>query len=279
MPSQPQLKITVGCDPEVFLKDQNDSFVSAYGIIPGTKENPFPTSFGAVQVDGVAAEFNTTPAGDAGTFALYVEATMKDLQAFVPNHSLKMQPVAIFNKTYWKTVPEESRALGCNPDWNAWTGAVNPPPDDNGEPMRTGSGHIHVGWTQNQDINDPMHQVDCMAVIKQMDYYIGLYSLLWDTDARRRKMYGKAGAHRRKSYGAEYRTPSNAWLRHRTLYPWLFTAAYYAVHGLITDTRPAMFEKYGNKAQEVIDNNDLDFVKSSEFKKMHEYTGLQWPKW
>jgi hypothetical protein len=35
---------------------------------------------------------------------------------------------------------------------------------------------------------------------------------LWDSDKKRRELYGALGAYRPKSYGVEYRVLSNAWL-------------------------------------------------------------------
>ena len=49
--------ITVGADPELFVK-KGRSFQSAYGMIPGTKQKPKKVIKGAVQVDGMALEFN-----------------------------------------------------------------------------------------------------------------------------------------------------------------------------------------------------------------------------
>ena len=54
-------QILVGCDPEVFVA-KGGKFISAHGMIPGTKKAPHKVERGAVQVDGMALEFNIDPA-------------------------------------------------------------------------------------------------------------------------------------------------------------------------------------------------------------------------
>ena len=52
-------KILVGCDPEIFVK-QAGVFKSAHGLVVGDKKDPQKVNKGAVQVDGMALEFNIT---------------------------------------------------------------------------------------------------------------------------------------------------------------------------------------------------------------------------
>ena len=59
-----EIEAKVGADPEIFLGDADGGLVSAYGLIKGDKEHPFPVTNGAVQVDGMAAEFNIDPDRD-----------------------------------------------------------------------------------------------------------------------------------------------------------------------------------------------------------------------
>lgn len=272
--------IYVGADPELFLRNKKTGrFNSAFGIVPGTKEKPFSVPFGAVQVDGVAAEFNINPAASGGDFHAYCTKVIQSLAAFAPDHELVTQPVAVFDEDVWGKIPEESKALGCNPDFNAWTGQVNDPPDDQGKRMRTASGHIHIGWTEGE--SGTSHFEDCMFVAKQLDYTIGLFTLLWDTDARRRSLYGKAGAFRPKPYGVEYRTPSNMWLKFPTLMPWIWNQAFSTVSHLRSGNSTIMADKHGDLARQVIDNNNLEFIKTelrTLFEKdMADFTS--WPVW
>jgi Phage phiEco32-like COOH.NH2 ligase-type 2 len=203
--------ILLGCDPEVFVK-KNNNFFSAHGLIPGDKKNPFKVKNGAVQVDGMALEFNIDPAADENAFVFSIQSVFDQMCAMVPEYEVVATPVAHFTEQYMKEQPKEALELGCEPDYCGWTGDVNKRPDAN-RPMRTASGHIHIGWTEGQDIQNPSHQQRVNAVAQQMDFFLGLPSLFYDEDKERREMYGKAGALRYKSYGGEYRTLSNAWLK------------------------------------------------------------------
>jgi len=94
--------------------------------------------------------------------------------------------------------------------YDAWTGGQNPTPDVN-TPFRTGAGHLHIGWTEGQDIALDQHKQICEHLIRNLDLYTTPFLML-EEDVLRRKLYGKAGSYRPKSYGVEYRTPSNVWL-------------------------------------------------------------------
>lgn len=249
------MKVLIGCDPEVFVKDKSGKLVSAHGLIPGNKNVPHKVENGAIQVDGMALEFNTDPTDDVNTFSRNVGSVLKTLRESVRGHELVIEPVAFFDKEVFDAAPDEAKALGCTPDYNTWTGEVNPAPNPQGEYefMRTASGHIHIGWCEGVNPEDPAHYADCMAVVKQLDYYVGMWSLLWDPDNRRRAMYGKAGAFRPKSYGVEYRTPSNMWLKDDKLTRWVFHAAQQAVSDLAAGK--VMESTYNDTARKFIDGN------------------------
>jgi len=221
------MQILLGADPEVFMKKGAD-YISAHGMIPGDKANPFPVKDGAVQVDGMALEFNIDAASSEDTFVGNILSVMDQLKGMVPEYDVVADPVAHFGYDYIQSQPEEARDLGCDPDYNAYTQAVNEQPDVD-LPFRTGAGHVHLGWTEGADTNCPEHLSSCVTIVKQLDFYLGLVSLTFDSDSERRAMYGAAGAFRAKSYGVEYRTLSNAWLASEELIAWVWKAATRAV--------------------------------------------------
>lgn len=210
------MNILVGCDPEVFVK-QNNVFKSAFGLIKGDKKNPQKIRRGAVQVDGMALEFNIDPAATEDEFCINVQDVFAQMKLMVPDYEIVVSPVAKFDEAYMQQQPKEALELGCDPDFNAWAnGCVNEKPNGN-RPMRTASGHIHIGWTNGADTQDYSHRNDGCLAGKQMDFFLGLPSLTYDDDTERREMYGKAGCVRFKPYGVEYRTLSNAWLKSEKL--------------------------------------------------------------
>lgn len=200
---------TIGTDPEHFL-GQSGEFVSAYGMIPGTKENPHKVFNGAVQVDGMAAEFNIDPVESADDFINNIEVVRQQLAEMVPGFEFLQVasvdiPEDLFNKQ-----PLEALELGCDPDFNCYTMDINEPP--NGElAMRTVGGHIHIGGFNTKKPMSGKHFVKMAKLTSLMDEAIGVYSLLWDGDDKRREMYGKAGAFRPKKYGVEWRSLSALW--------------------------------------------------------------------
>jgi len=259
-----KLPVLVGADPELFMRNPNNGeFISAsdndcLARIPGTKWKPFPVPHGAVQIDGTALEFNIDPATSVDEFVGYIHSVRRTLTEMVPGYNVVAEPVARFDAEYFRfEVPTSAQELGCNPDYNGWTQGQNPRPDPAGEPFRTASGHLHIGWTEGADVEDKDHFLFCCKVARQLDYYLGIYSLLWDKDGTRRKLYGKAGAFRPKSYGLEYRVLSNKWLDSEPLMRWVYNTIQCAMADAFNGDFAEDF--YGDMAQHIIDMNDIDW--------------------
>jgi len=266
------VSILLGADPELFVMDGMD-FISGFGMIKGDKLNPFPVKNGAVQVDGMALEFNIDPAKDEAEFVHNINSVMDQLKAMVPEFEIVAQPTAHFSKEYMSAQPKEALELGCEPDFNAWKdGEINPKPDQD-LPMRTGAGHIHIGWGEGFDINNQVHLSDCMEVVKQLDSYLGCASILFDLDTERRQMYGQAGSFRPKSYGVEYRVLSNYWLTSPELISFVYKTTMKAMDELMKDgVVPHRKRWLIEPAYSIINNSELDFATATV-----EWLGLEVP--
>lgn len=225
----------IGSDPELFLIDKQGRHVSAHDVIPGDKSSPHPVDYGAIQVDGTAAEFNIDPAQTAEEFSRNIEAVKEQLQQFVstknPDLFLIAKPTAVYETDYFKSLPGSAKAFGCMPDYNVYTGQATVFTRRRA-PERTGGGHIHLGWTDGANTSDPAHLSKAEEVIRQMDAALYPASLIYDTDKQRRQLYGRIGAFRPKSFGVEYRPLSNAFIGDVELQKWVFNTAYRAMEML-----------------------------------------------
>lgn len=249
------LVVKVGTDPELFVRHKKSGkIVSAHDLMPGTKLAPHPVEKGAVQVDGVAAEFNIDPATTSLEFTNNIATVMDKLQGFIgKEYELVAEPVAVFDRDYFKSLPEINRELGCNPDWNAWTGQLTEKPDGDVD-FRTACFHVHIGWGEGMDPTDDTHIQDCREIVRNLDYYLGMHSLMWDDDTKRRSLYGRAGAFRPKPYGVEYRPLSNVVLRSPRLQTWVFSAAQKCVLDMVSGAK-RMSDVYGDACVDIINNS------------------------
>lgn len=217
------LSISIGCDPELMCY-RDGVPISAHEFIPGSKEEPFRLDVGAVQRDGLAMEINPDPAKTGQEFHHNVTKTLRDACKYLPSGvTIGFKPAVDFEPWYMDMLPEKVRELGCNPDFNAHTGLINPPPNvEVATTMRSLAGHMQVGWTSNQDKEDMDHFNNCCTAIKEMDVAYETIRSTIDGDTRRQSLYGKLGAFRPTSFGVEHRVPSCAWVEYPRLYEFMF---------------------------------------------------------
>ena len=195
-------KVKVGADPEILLLDASGKLESAWGKIPGTKKDPLLLGGGfAVQSDGVAGEFNIPEADSFDEFERAIVTGVTNVHQFAAKFGLRISKICSGN---FKFSSSEEAELGCDPDFNAWQhGAPNFVFLED-ESFRCAGGHVHIGIGSLPD--EELHQL-----VKVLDFRLTLKYLEQD-DPIRRKLYGKAGAFRKKSYGVEYRTLGNFWI-------------------------------------------------------------------
>lgn len=264
----------VGADPEFFVK-KFGKLVSAYGLVPGSKDNPHRVPKGAVQVDGMALEFNIDPADTHAQFEDHMSSVLSSITKMVPGYEIFVEPVADFGLEYIEAQPDAAKELGCSPDYNAYTKQANPRPDA-ATPFRTASGHVHIGWTDGRvDINDEGHLEACRALTKSLDVWLGMPSLLWDRDDRRRSLYGAAGAFRPKPYGMEYRVLSNKWIDNPLLRKTIYFNTIKAVESTFANPDFGDKEFFGLTARQII-NKEEGWENS--LRSAFEYEGILPPK-
>lgn len=203
---------SLGADPEVFVQGCGSVFnseaVPVIGHLGGTKEAPRRIAEGAVQEDNVLAEFNIPPTKTSSGFISQIQSMLSIVDIELARKQLRYNSLSTyrFDLDLLRSYGKQAMQLGCDPDIDAYTEEVNSPP--NAEVgLRTASGHVHVGLDM-----DKLRPGELFDLVKMLDIYLGIPSVLLDEDRTRRQMYGKAGACRLKPYGIEYRVLSNFWI-------------------------------------------------------------------
>ena len=204
------LNLTIGADPELFIiNTKTKKVVSAVGLIPGKKGNPWksddmPEGFG-LETDNILAEFNIPPVKDGISFINNIQYMQNYIDRFVKaiNPDLGIRCAASQVVPVSELQSEQARMFGCDVDYNAYTQEPNEKPRGEVTNIRSGGMHIHIGY-ENPDVDTSL------TLIKYLDAYLGVPSILKDKDKKRRTLYGKAGCFRLTDYGCEYRTLSSA---------------------------------------------------------------------
>ena len=224
------MSLKVGADPELFALDSMGYVRPVHSWLPGTKAAPHKVNGGAVQVDGFAAEFNIDPAETAKEFDEHIKSVLNELGKLKPkNITLQALPYVSISRPIWDETPAEYKELGCSPDWDAEGNVIfseKTAKAMNTNHIRTGSGHLHLGWGDKLIIDDA-HLNDCRMVARIFDTYFRNHILPNGSYTQRETYYGKPTAHRPKPYGVELRVPSNHWLRYRdnsNSYAWMFNS-------------------------------------------------------
>lgn len=249
-----------GCDPELFLKDPDGNLCSAVGLIPGTKAEPYKVDKGAIQVDGLAAEFNIDPVSNFEDWNTNIITVLRQLKAMLPQgYGFEIAPAVRFSQQVMDAQPDSAKAMGCDPDFDAWTGGINPYPETIDDPLlRTASGHVHIGWTEDRDVTEEFHINHCRDLMKQLDWFLGAWSLRVDPDTTRRKLYGKAGAFRPKPYGAEYRVLSNFWIASKENRLKVWNRMQYAIREMRRHYMPTKYEPLNSSLIEYINTGAIE---------------------
>ncbi len=256
-------KLTLGADPEIIvIKDGKVSH--CIGQLGGTKEEPLKVAGGALQEDNVLFEFNIDPCDKYEDFTSRIDQVIaQGMDVLGDRFSLSDKSSHIFTPSELSMMPEQAMVFGCEPDFNALTGMMNPKPTAANAGLRTAGGHIHFGIKEMLEAKgEVMDENKVREIIVLSDYYLGLTSLMLDTDDRRRELYGKAGAMRFKEYGGEYRTLSNFWIHKEANRKWAWDQANKVVD-MLPNLRDLITIVPPNRVQEAINTSNRKLA--SEF--------------
>ena len=202
------MTISLGSDPEFFITDKAGRLKSIIGLLGGTKEEPrWIDDFGEfkVQEDNVAAEYNIPASYTREKFIEHILWPQKVIATLLGTNKYKVSTLASASFPEEELLDPMALEFGCDPDYNAWSGMINDKPECPDATFRTAGGHVHIGIENKEPWN-------IVRTIRNMDKFVGVWSVLVDQDDKRRQLYGKAGAFRPQPHGCEYRTLSNFWI-------------------------------------------------------------------
>jgi hypothetical protein len=229
------IDMTVGCDPEVFLRESG-KIISSIGKIGGSKSSPKQITKNTwVQEDNVTVEFNISPVKYTSPGCLYKAASagLKDVKDYLKdlnkNFDVEISPEGYFGEELYHS--PEAWVFGCDPDLNAYEfGGPNKIPNMQ-DTVRFAGGHIHIGYDESK-VDIPKWALVIMAdmavLSKTTQNKVSLCG------SYRGQFYGMPGSYRDKPYGFEYRTPSNVWLldQHKFIAETVCSTVHWAINNV-----------------------------------------------
>jgi hypothetical protein len=95
-------------------------------------------------------------------------------------------------------------------------------------------------------------------MLRYVDAIVGIPSIIYDTDAERRKLYGKAGCFRLQPWGFEYRVLSSYWIDNASRLRFIWNQIIWALYSYERGRElPDLMT-----VQDTINNNDVETAKA-----------------
>lgn len=268
----------LGSDPELMLQEAATKRLrSAIEVIVEGKGAGRPlddSGQNTVLHDNVLIEMNTTPAADEDALIQTMRTTLQRVSGLVQQQGLQLLLQASAEFPEEELSHPEARVFGCDPDYDAYRRAINQvPPDAPYRPFRSAGGHLHIGKHTDQNINEMLDDAfGKMEVVKALDVFCAVPAVFLEKDetARpRRELYGRAGCHRPKDYGVEYRALSSWWLAspEHTRLVWRLTDT--ALQVAVQHQLPALITRLGGEGhlQQVI--NQMQVAEARQIFETH----------
>lgn len=211
-----QLPVQLGCDPEFFFTKKG-KVIGSEKILTKKDNAVHAPGIGKIICDGVQAEINCNSNVCRQILRSHLSTTFGALYRELEKHpdvKVHFGTTVKVTKRHLNSLSDKSKNFGCLPSRSAASGKEESITMDASTYLyRSAGGHIHLGTTvavPARVFKKPDQLVNLLDII------VGNTCVLIDRDQgniERRKVYGKAGEYRLPSYGLEYRTLSNFWLR------------------------------------------------------------------
>lgn len=225
--------IFIGTDPEILIKNNKEILNAIPYVAQGTKENPLPMDKEGFffMFDRGTIEWNQPPTSSLEEFKEYIKYAMGYIKELLPNGVEFSSDASVFLSEEQIAIDERCIQTGCSPSYTCYGMEENPSPDIEKFPnLQCTGGHIHLQF-------EKLSVGDAEKVVRAMDLFLGVASVILDTDLHRRSLYGKAGECRFNftDNRLEYRTLSNFWLFSEELQEWVWNQIHKAIDYLNSD--------------------------------------------
>ena len=222
----------LGCDPELFIVRDAGKVSKRVAVVGSERILPAADPVGRngyCTRDGVQVELHAFSTGCRQSLSAYIRSAFTSLQSYITDARVKdptiratFAPMVTLTKGDKAQLSPEALILNCKPSLNAY-GREQIIRDGNEYPIRTASGHLHMG--SSLYVGD---KIDMNEAVRIHDVLVGISCVLIDQDPSqkiRRETYGRAGEYRLPKHGLEYRVPGNFWLKDYVLQSFIFAAA------------------------------------------------------
>jgi hypothetical protein len=229
----------LGSDPEIFVRDSKGHLVDSHTALrevpfeapkfPHLGKNEYYGGLpkGSIVTDGTQAEIHPQPYTCLGYLCNSTFGLLRgwDIQLQAKGYRLDFTQNIELTEEDLERFDPSCRQLGCQPSLNVYDPDSTLGIDPTTYKWRSAGGHIHIGHNLSPDWPLVKRLGD---IVPLLDVLVGNTFVLIDRDplaSQRRKVYGRAGEYRLPSYGLEYRTLSNVWLRAFPLHSLAFELA------------------------------------------------------
>tara|TARA_R110000787_G_scaffold70320_1_gene156392 strand:+ start:8660 stop:9403 length:744 start_codon:yes stop_codon:yes gene_type:complete len=201
--------LQLGTDPELFVTDLNGEYVHPEKITKGTKKNPVQLGVINLHQDGAAVEFSIPPASTAEEWDALITLGLSFITR--PEYKFHHKCAIELPREIIKSYPELSE-IGCSPDLIFHNGeCMSRSLSYRNTRWRMSGGHIHVGCGAIED-EELLEEIIKDLDINLLDWFKNQEWYDEKTEKIRQAHYGMRSVFRSKSYGFEYRSPSNGWI-------------------------------------------------------------------
>lgn len=245
---------TIGADFELFLKNkETDEIINAKNYVKGSKKRPFnfdkTSPFWCTSLDNISLEGNIKPCTNANEFDQYIKYVIDYMNSKLPKNLCTVHDPAVFVNPE-QLYTRESKMFGCEATYNAYTLEKNPMLSAEETNLRTCCTHVHIKY-------DDMDIITSSELVKAMDLFLGVPSVMIEPPNMRRTLYGKLGEMRfNPKKTTEYRVLSSFFSETEQLRKWVFENTVKAIDwinegNLITAD---LFGRFNN----IMSNTDID---------------------